>query len=433
MLPVPDSGVRPPPVSVVCCGRVSPNLGDPAPRRPLTAGERVTVAILLMAFAGLILADLLRGPSPVKWSVLFVLMAWSPLLVIHEFGHALAAYVAGWSVHRVVIGMGKTAVRFRIGSTKVAIKRIPLEGFVVPVPTDLRWARLKNAWIYMAGPGMEVLVLLACIALAGYPDILERSTSLSMIAYQSICVAVGIGLAFNLIPHRAADGIANDGLGMIASFGLSKSFFLRAMTRPLEEEVERLLERGEAERALGAARTALTAYPDSLGLRILSSLCLAAAGRCEEALAAFDALESAANANPPASRMALWHGRGKLALEVPERELLRDGELACDKALEADPDWPSCEVTLGCILVERGRIEEAMTRLNRALARVRDEHDQARAFGYLALAMQRAGERERAALYLDALRDSDPSPRLLARVEREFAGSDLEPAEARRI
>ena len=412
---------------------MSPLEADPAPKRPLSSGERLTVAVLLSAFAGLIVADLLSGYSPVKWSVLFVLVAWIPLLAVHELGHALAARSVGWTVHRVVLGMGKTFLRFRVGKTRVALKRIPLEGFVVPVPTDLRWARLKNAWIYAAGPGMEILVLLGCVLLAGYPDILQRSLALPMIAYQSVCVAVCLGLVFNLIPHRAADGTANDGLGMIGSFGLSNDFFLRSMTRPLEEEAERLLEGNAPERALAAVRAALEKHPTSVALRIQLAICLASAGREEEAVATLNDFDTGAPSLSPSTRQALWHGRGRIALEAPERELLRDGELACDKALAADPSWGSCEVTLGCILVERGRFDEAVIRLNRALARIRDERDEARAIGYMALAMRHTGEHERAALYLDALRDSDPSPRLLARVEREFAESDFAAHQVRQI
>src|SRR5947209_3064264 len=82
-------------------------------RGPLTPSERWIYIIALALFLGLLTAEVLINYQPVKLTILFFLLSWAPLLVLHEAGHAVVAALLGWRVERVVIGMGRVVGRFR--------------------------------------------------------------------------------------------------------------------------------------------------------------------------------------------------------------------------------------------------------------------------------------------------------------------------------
>lgn len=195
---------------------------DPSPERgPATRGERVFVGVIVVVFAGLFVAELLDDYSPVKMSALLVVLFWAPLLALHEVGHAAAAYVLGWRVGQVVIGMGRPMWRFRVGETSVEVRLLPVEGFVSCVPMRLRRPRLENALIYFAGPGIELLLALGVLVFVGPDRLLSASQDYEIIAWQSLALAATTQAVLNLLPFATQTGdrvIHSDGLGMIVSF-----------------------------------------------------------------------------------------------------------------------------------------------------------------------------------------------------------------------
>jgi hypothetical protein len=108
------------------------------------------------------------------------------------------------------------------------VRLFPVEGFVQPVPNDLRSPRLKSALIYLAGPGAELLVLALVVLLAGPATLLTRTDEIGVIVLQSLALALSVSVVVNLVPHQAmtASGpVANDGLGILRSFLLPQSYF----------------------------------------------------------------------------------------------------------------------------------------------------------------------------------------------------------------
>ena len=88
------------------------------PRAPTTSRTSSTDHLIGIglgaAIFGLFALELLRELTIAKLSVPFIVAAYAPLLVLHEAGHALAAWLVGARVCKVVIGMGRPLWRFRV-------------------------------------------------------------------------------------------------------------------------------------------------------------------------------------------------------------------------------------------------------------------------------------------------------------------------------
>jgi len=197
--------------------------------------------LFLVVLVGLFTAEVVVNYAPGKLAALFFVLFWFPLLVLHETGHALMAGLLGWHVGRVVIGMGRTATWFRIGTALVEIRLIPIEGFVLPVPRNLQAPQLKSALIYLAGPGAELLLLALIAAIVGTDTLLTRTESIGMLALQSLCVAILASAFFNLVPHLATSQhgmVPNDGLGIIRSFLLPTDHYAAMIGKTFADEPE---------------------------------------------------------------------------------------------------------------------------------------------------------------------------------------------------
>src|SRR5438093_387232 len=124
---------------------------------PVTPFERNFYIFVLTVFLGLLAAEIIKDYQPVKLAVLFIILFWPPLVVLHEAGHALMADLLGWEVRRIVIGLNREVWRFRVRGIPVVVKLLPLGGYVSPAPRDLSWPRPKLALTYLARPGNELL------------------------------------------------------------------------------------------------------------------------------------------------------------------------------------------------------------------------------------------------------------------------------------
>jgi membrane-associated protease RseP (regulator of RpoE activity) len=197
-------------------------------RDPMNRQELWSCIIFVLFLFGLFAAEVYHDYQPVKLGALFIVLFWIPLLAIHELGHALTAAAVGWHVGQVVIGMGRMVQEFKVGSAVVELRVLPIQGFVKNVPTNLHWPRLKNALIYFAGPGADLLVAGLVLVLVGPATLFSRSSEYAVIALQSLAIAAAAQGIINLLPTsiRTPQGdIANDGLGIIRSFFLPESHF----------------------------------------------------------------------------------------------------------------------------------------------------------------------------------------------------------------
>jgi membrane-associated protease RseP (regulator of RpoE activity) len=183
------------------------------------------VGVLVAALVALVVID--YEPGKLAW-LLFVFF-WIVQLPIHEAGHALMARWLGWHVKEVVIGMGRTVARIEIGGLSVEIRQAPTMGYVLPQPSSLENFRLKNALVYFAGPGIELVVLAGLVGVVGADRLLAESVEPLMIAAKMLAAVIVTSTFFNLWPHETQVGgrfVANDGLGILWSFQKPMSFFV---------------------------------------------------------------------------------------------------------------------------------------------------------------------------------------------------------------
>jgi hypothetical protein len=220
---------------------------DPSPRRgPSTPTEWLILGLFIAIFVGLFLMEIVDEFTPTKLSILFVVFFWIPLLALHEAGHALMAAVLGWRVIQVVIGAAASLGNFRLGSTRVEIRILPVEGFVRCAPKRLRFPNVEDMLIYMAGPGIELLLAAAIFLLVGIEQLFAADDYL-MIALRSLAVAATAQAVMNLIPFSVRSGggyVASDGLGIIMSFIRPRSYYAQMLewidNEPIDEDSETL-------------------------------------------------------------------------------------------------------------------------------------------------------------------------------------------------
>lgn len=356
---------------------------SPAPRLPMNPGERRVIQICAVVFLGLLVAGLLQDWTPRKWGVLVAILAWAPLLVLHELGHALAARLVGWSVIEIVIGYGRQWKAFTWGDTKVRLKAAPVEGYVLPSAGNLQAPRLKNAWVYFGGPATQLLVLLLLWMLSG-GKLFHASDQLGLIVLQGIGISACLGLFYTLIPLPLAGG-ATDGLGMILSFSLPDEHFQAQLSYPVAHRARQHLIVEETDAAHALLANGLSRYPGDTRLLALRSISESQSGN--EAAATATLEEALAEGATSTSAIAqAWDalrepggGNGLFAVH-PARQ-----------AVEQAPNDLLARCLLGWALLQVGRSRDAYRQLMTAYKRATVPEEEGMCLALLALAAEDAG------------------------------------------
>ena len=393
---------------------------DPAPRLPVSPGERLIVMAFAVGLVTLLTLDLAQSFTSSKLSVLFVVLFWGPLLVLHELGHALAARACGWHVTEIVIGFGRELRRFRIGETRIRVKAVPVEGYVLLSPNSVARARSKQALIYFAGP-LTQLVLLGVVGWSLDFSLPGASDSVGRVALESLAVTAAFGALCTLFPYRSL-GNPSDGLGIWLSIFASEDGFHQRLAWPFVSEARRQLLREQIPAARAVVERGLAQHPDEPVLTGLLAVCQAASGDGEAAYATLESL-GPPDARPPAIRADLIADAAWAVLFARDTTLLPDAQRAAERALELYPEEPHYEILLGRAHLERGNPHEAYASLMRAYKRTRDVDQEAQCIAYLALACQALGSA------LDTTRMASYA----ARFEAAVLSHDVPPALRQRV
>ena len=208
-------------------------------KKPSTLGENLLVYGLSAVFLGLMLLEIFSNYEPRKLAALFFLLWWLPLVLVHEFGHAVVANALGWQIQRTVIGFGRVVYQGQLFKAPLELRLIPIEGFVQFNPVYGRGMRYKHALTYFAGPGIELLVAASIIGLMGWDNFFFIEDDYWKLALQALAYAALAGAIINLIPMGVVtrDGeTPNDGLGILVSLFSSEKDYKKALASEGESE-----------------------------------------------------------------------------------------------------------------------------------------------------------------------------------------------------
>lgn len=360
----------------------------PAGRRPLSRAEAQISAVVGFAFTIMILVAVFDEFSASRASVLFIVLFWVPMLVLHEAGHALAAKLLDWQVREIVIGFGRELWRCKIGETRVVIKLAPVEGYVLPAPRSAQNIRLKSMLIYAAGPGVELLVLAVLVLVLGADYVFGDAGSLSQVAVQSLAIAILLGAGFNLLPFSTGGGVS-DGLGIISSpFMSDEGIQMRLLSVDLRD-VSRLLAAGDTAASLTSLQRMLEQFPDNPALKDLYAKALAADQQFEKARG-YVRQQLAAAADDPAREFAWLKRQARTELEADEPAWLVF-DLAMQKAATLSPTSLDVRALKAAAMVLRSQAEEGGEELANVWRSNNGELNDAELLAYLTIAAKRVG------------------------------------------
>lgn len=385
-----------------------------AGRRPMTDSEAKFSAIVGIALTLLFLAAILEEFTPQKLSIVFYILFWVPMLIVHELGHALAARMLGWQVREIVIGFGRTLWQFKYGNTRIKIKLAPIEGYVLPAPVDPGNVRLKSALIYAAGPGAELLVLALMILVFGWDTVFNDSSELSLIALKTLAVVILVGAGFNLLPFRT-EGAVSDGLGILTSpFLPDEAIEMRLLTFDIRE-IDELMNRGKAGEAVERIQALLRQYPTNTWLELMLAAALGAAGQTDEARNFVR--EKLARGDLADEIQRSWHGvQAEIELNSAEPDYLVL-DLALQKALKVTPEAPDLLAIRGASWILRGRFEDGGNQLEIAWRKNEGSASDPMMLAWLTIAAHKVGDLEAAAHFREAFEQINRSLVLKQRVE----------------
>ena len=355
---------------------------DPAPRLPVSRGERSVVLLLAIAFVALLGADLAHGFNIQKLGAVFVLAFWLPVLGFHALGHALAARLVGYRLMEIGVGFGRELGRFRVGSVRVLVRTLPLEGYVLAQPGSAHAARARRALVHLGGP-LANLVLLGLLAPVLELRWVEPGDGIGLVAAQSLALSAALGALYALLPYRAA-GNPSDGLALLECVFASSETSSARHVWPLLNEARRQLYDEQPAPARALIEGGLTQQPSDPRLLGMQAVIRAAEGDAPGAYAALEAL-GPPDARAPELRAELIANAAWAVLLGRDQALLGDAQRAADRASELCPDEPHYQLLSARAAFERDRLEDAYARFMSAYQRTRDADQETQCIAYLAL------------------------------------------------
>lgn len=159
------------------------------------------------------------------WPYLVAILLFLILIIIHEFGHFIAAKLLGVRVNEFAVGFGPKLIKWGKGETKYAINLIPFGGYCAmegeeEASGDERAFCNKKPWrrflIVVMGATFNLILGLILIAVTLIPD--KRFTTTTIDVFHENAVSVEYGL------QEGDQIIKVDGRKIFTTYDLSYAF-----------------------------------------------------------------------------------------------------------------------------------------------------------------------------------------------------------------
>ncbi len=389
---------------------------------------------------------------PAGWFSLNVslLMAFLALLVVpHELGHALGAWLVGLRVFCVEIGQGRLLGSVRLLGVRWQLRAFVDSGTTYTGQPNLRFFRLKLFLMVLGGPLLNGL-LLAAVLWWRPPEALwgevARWPGDRLLPLPAFVLAGAVLLLVSLVPCRVRETgatHATDGLKLLLAPLVSRAERENSHALYFALEGGECLSVGRPLDALRWYEQGLQRYPQNAVNDFGVSCALIHLGRYDEAEQRLAGLRARQGLGPglqaltadASATVALRRGiearsrsPGGAAGETPANvaALLEEGERWSQEALSAGAKLPlasqwSLMGTYGCLLVEQGRLDEGAAVLRLARAEVEPSSEKAYCLGYLAVVAARRGRPGEARAALERARRHWADCPAVGRAEWELA------------
>lgn len=159
------------------------------------------------------------------WPYAVAIVLFLGLIIIHEFGHFIAAKLLGVRVNEFAVGFGPKLIKWGKGETKYAVNLIPLGGYCAmegedEASTDERAFCNKAPWrrflIVVMGATFNLILGLILVAITLIPQ--KRFTTTTVASFHENAVSCKYGL-------QAGDKIVEvDGRKIFTTYDLSYAF-----------------------------------------------------------------------------------------------------------------------------------------------------------------------------------------------------------------
>jgi hypothetical protein len=339
-------------------------------------------------------------------------------IVPHEFGHALVGRWLGLRVFKVFIGSGRTIARCKMLGIDTELKAVPLGGFTFMTPVEERWCRLKQFVSVLAGPltslvfCLLVLLILPVGALWPLGFLIEGVAPGPVFFYANLVI-----LITNLWPHRFVSPLgklSNDGrlLFEIALMKNEKIQEVLAWRHALEGWVAHNEHR--LDEAIAWVESGLARFPDNFHLLNFRGVLLLETGRFQDASSSFETLKARSDLDP-GMRAFIANNLAYAKLLAGGPGSLAEADQCSEEAMSLIGWVPAIKGTRGAVLLEQGRIEEALPLLRDSMERADSTSGKAQNACWIAIAECRRGRRDEASKFVEEARRLDPKCILLDR------------------
>lgn len=395
--------------------------------------RRLFYAAGLGLLAALFLPSIFAG-----WMLLnFVLFEASVLLATlpHELGHAVAARALGARVFRIVIGFGRLLWIGKFLGFEVELRSIPIGGSTQTGFRDARFFRLRNALVIASGPLVNAGAIAAVLAFVPSEVIWSPSPFRDLTPWAAFVVANALILLVNLTPIRrrtTAGDLETDGWSLLASPFLDQAAIDAALAVRFVREGLEARRHARHEDALRWYEEGLARFPGHVELRLGRVGALIDLTRYEEAREELVSLVET-GAIDLQTKTIISNNLAWADVMSRRQDLLEEADKHSEDAFKQAGWFPEVQSTRGAVLIEKGRLDEGIELLEKALPQTEEVQDRAAIAGYLALAEKRRGNTDAAQRYAKTAialhRGHRSTERLLAEVDpqNELGSSSGEP------
>ena len=350
-----------------------------------------------------------------------------PLLLLHEFGHALVGRIVGFKLLWISLGHGRQILDRRFLGLRLRINLIPFSGMTLSVPRTLCGLRWRLWSFTFAGPAVHLLSIFVCYLILGHDffrthlfstSILSRTIPTEMFIYANLFL-----LFVNLFTKHAGTSKGNvhsDGYRLLSIPFLSQNELegykiLDIGIKALEE-----VEAGNIDQAIIIYESGLKIDPQSYMLRHDLALCRLKQGRYEQARMAFIELLNSKEAAQADYRVLLLNNIAWVDVVLGKDELLVEADKYSEEAIKKEPETTSFIGTRGAVLVRTGRTEEGLRMLRNAFRRHSDKSARASVACWIAIGEALRWNIDGSNKWLEKAREELPNHYLLSVAEQEI-------------